>query len=61
MKKKIYMLRFEEPISNKYLENFLRTIFDITSKFCSVEYTVQEKIQLKNKSVRSGNGLDPWL
>ena len=61
MKKKIYVLKFEEPISNKYLENFLRTIIDITSKFCSVEYIVQEKSQIKNKGIRNGNGLDRWL
>lgn len=61
MKKKIYVLRFAEPISNKYLENFLRTIFEISSEFCSVEYIVKEKSQLKNKGIRNGNGLDRWL
>ena len=61
MKKKLYVLKFEEPTSNKYLENFLRTIFDISSKFCSVEYIVQEKSQLKNKGIRNRNGLDRWL
>ena len=61
MKNKTYVLRFEEPISKKYLENFLRKIFDIARKFCSVEYIVQEKSQLKNKGIRNGNGLDRWL
>ena len=61
MKKRTYILRFEKPISNKYLENFLRVIIDISSKFCSVEYIVQEKSQLKNRDIRNRNGLDSWL
>lgn len=61
MKKKKFILKFENALSNKLLENFLDAMVDIISGFCSVEYIVQENNQLKNKNIREGKGLNPWL